>query len=214
VDAERGFTLVEVVVSTAIAAILAVALLSLVHVAVIASASTNARVLARGSTDRLAGQLETDALGAWSVFVPADDVLGASNSDGHELDFVSEDGSHRQVWWAYAYDAAAQNVTRYAYAPGTPARPGDVFEGIAGFSARTFAVTAVGDSSSAIYDPLFAGAVVTPVEFDYGLGGNATGGNHLVRVRLFAAGVNHELLLASGTAPTHYTEVLEYTPPP
>jgi Tfp pilus assembly major pilin PilA len=212
---QRGFTLAELMVATGVAFVLGWLLLRLVATTLLASGHVGARLNASSSADRLAERLESDASSAWSVFVPEMDVGGAANADGHELDFVSEDASHRQYWWAYAFDARSQSVTAYAYAPGTAPAAGQQFDGVTALQAKVFAVTALPDPSSAIYDPLFAGAAATPVDFDFGWNNaQARGGNRFVRVTFSGTGVDRELLLSSGTAPSHFTVVLRYTPAP
>ena len=213
-ETQRGFTLLETLVGAAIGVTLGWALLAIVHAVIFGAAHLDARVNARAAADRLDDRLASDALGAWSIFVPSDDVLGAANADGHEVDFVTENGAHEQFWWAYAYDAATHAVTRYAYVPGAPPTAGDRYESIDGFEARVYAVTDVADPTSAIYDPLLAGARATPVEFAYAWNAQATGGNHLVRVRAYGEGVDRSTLLSSGTAPSHFTAIVEYTPAP
>ena len=213
-EAQRGFTLLETLVGAAIGATLGWVLLAIVHAVIFGAAHLDARVNARTAAYRLDDRLASDALGAWSIFVPSSDVLGASNADGHEIDFVTENGAHEQFWWAYSYDAATHAVTRYAYAPGASPSPGDTYESIDGFEARIYPVTDLANPASAIYDPLLAGARATPVEFTYGWNAEATGGNHLVRVRVRGEGIDRTTLLSSGTAPSHFTAIVEYTPAP
>jgi hypothetical protein len=162
----------------------------------------------------MADRLTADASSAWSIFVPARDVLGTTNADGHEVDFASEDASHRSYWWAYDYDARASQVTLYTYAPGTPASAGDVFSGITAFAAETHPLTDLAAPSSDVYDALFAGDTLTPVDVPFQWGGSAVGGNRLTRLRVQAPGIDRTLLLATGTAPTHFTVIVDYTPPP
>lgn len=214
-ETQRGFTLIEAIVAAAIAAILGWQLLALARTTALAASHLDQRMRGRSAADRLEERFASDATTAWSIFVPGTDVNGAKNDDGHELDFVTEDASHRPYWWAYAFDRAAERVTKYAYVPGhPPAAAGEVYEGIANFGARRYAVTDLAKRSSEAYDPLFAGADVTAVEVAYGWNSAATGGNHLVRVRVAAGGVDRVAVLASGTAPSRFTIVVEYTPPP
>lgn len=212
--AQRGFTLIETLIAAAIAMTIGWTLLVIVHATVSASAHLDARAGARTAIDRLDERMESDATSAWSVFVPDADVLGGANADGHEVDFVTENGAHERFWWAYTYDATAHAVTRYAYAPGKSPAAGEQYAAIDAFDARTYAVTDLHDRSSAIYDPLLAGATATPVEFDYGWNPRATGGNHLVRAHIAGEGVDRVTLLSSGTAPSHFTAIVEYTPAP
>ncbi|HEY1977055.1 MAG TPA: hypothetical protein VGG89_10940 [Candidatus Baltobacteraceae bacterium] len=214
VEAQRGFSLAEIIVASAIAFTIGALLVWMAHATVLAAAHMDTRLSARSTFDRLAERLTADASSAWSVFVPARDVLGNANADGHELDFVSEDASHRSYWWAYDFDARASQVTVYAYAPGTTASAGDVYSGIGALAAETHALTDLANASSDIYDPLFANDALTPVDVPFEWGGSAAGGNHLVRLRVTAEGVDRTMLLATATAPTHFTVVVDYTPPP
>ena len=211
---ERGFTLVEVLVACAIAFVLGWLLLRLVHAMLATSSRIGEHLRASSAADRLSERLTAEAGSAWSVFVPDSDVTGAANADGHEVDFVSEDAAHRRYWRAYSYDAVAGRVTAYAYVPGGATVAGERFDGIASMRAGVFSVTALANAASPMYDPLFAGARATPVDFDFGWNVKAIGGNGLVRVVLRGAAADRVLALSSATAPSHFTVVVEYTPPP
>lgn len=211
---QRGFSLAEIIIASAIAFSIGALLVWLTHATVLAAAHLDRRLSSRSTVDRLAERMTTDASSAWSVFVPKRDVLGNANADGHELDFVSEDASHSSYWWAYDFDARASHVTVYAYAPGTPPSAGDVYPDVNAFAAETHALRDLADPSSDVYDVLFAGDVLTPVDIPFDWGSNAVGGNHVVRVRVATEGVDRTMLLATGTAPTHFTVVVDYTPPP
>ncbi|HKE35802.1 MAG TPA: hypothetical protein VKB39_00120 [Candidatus Baltobacteraceae bacterium] len=204
----------EVLIAAAMAFTIGAVLVWLAHATVLAAGHLDRRVRARGSTDRLAERLTADASSAWSIFVPARDVLGNTNADGHEVDFADEDASHRSYWWAYDFDAHASQVTVYAYAPGTPPSAGDVYDGINVFSSETHAITDLANPVSDVYDVLFAGDALSAVDVPFEWGGNATGGNHLVRIRIAAEGIDRTQLLATATAPTHFTVVVDYTPAP
>lgn len=211
---QRGFSLAEITVASAIAFTIGALLVWLAHATVLAAAHMDRRLNSRSTVDRLAERMTSDASSAWSIFVPAHDVLGNANANGHELDFVSEDASHRSYWWAYDFDSQTSSVTVYAYAPGTPPSAGDVYPGLDAFSAETHALGDLADPSSDVYDALFAGDVLTPVDVPFGWGGNAVGGNHVVRVHVTAEGIDRTMLLATGAAPTHFTVLVDYTPPP
>jgi prepilin-type N-terminal cleavage/methylation domain-containing protein len=215
VTAQRAFSLVELLVAAAIASMLGSALVLILHATIFGAAHLDARLTARTSIDRLSDRLTSDAASAWSIFVPSTDVLGAKNADGHEIDFASEDASRNDCWWAYTFDAKTALVTKYAYVPGGKAVAGDTFASLGGFDAELHPITDLTSRSSDIYDPLFAAANATAVDFDFGWStAAATGGNHLVRVELTGSGIDRTLVLASGTAPSHFTIVVTYTPPP
>ena len=213
-ESQRAFSLVEVVVASAIACTIGALLVWLTHATVLAAAHLNQRLTARGTVDRLAERLTADASSAWSVFVPPRDVLGNANADGHEVDFVSEDASHRSYWWAYDFDSRASSVTVYAYAPGTPASAGDVYSAIDELTAEIHPLTDLANPSSDVYDALYANDTLSPVDVPFEWNANAVGGNRLLRVRVAAAGVDRTLMLATATAPSHFTVIVDYTPAP
>lgn len=169
-------------------------------------------MLARTGTEQLLDRMRSEAASAWSIAVPANDVQGQSNADGHEIDFTTQDAARRTYHWAYRYDAAAQTVTRYAVAPGAPPESGAVLSGVTAFSARGFAATAIADASSPIYDPLFAGTSVVPVSYE--LNDGSVAGNGFVDLSIAAAGFSRSELLSTSVAPTQFTVVIEYTPAP
>lgn len=213
-ESERGFSLVETLVAATIGLFVGYQLLAMTHATAIGASRFGDRLRARASADRLEERLSADAASAWSVFVPANDVRGNANADGHELDFVTEDRSHVPSWWAYAFDAASKRVTRYAYAPGGRLLPGERYDALDGLSARVHPVSDLSKRDGGIYDPLFAGASAPNVDVTFGWSREATGGNHLVSARLTGDGIDRILLLSAATAPSHFTVVVKYTPAP
>jgi type II secretory pathway pseudopilin PulG len=211
---ERGFTLIETVVGAAIAAFVVWGLVAATDRYATASALLNARLNAQASADRLLERMSAEAASSWAVFVPQNDVLGNANADGHELDFFTEDASHRAYAWAYLYDAGSKNLTRYAYAPNAAPVAGDLVGTFDAFSAQSIDVWALGDSSSVAYDPLFAHSAASIVHYTFAAMPGAVGGNPLVRVHLVGSGVDVTEMLASGTAPTKFTVTIPYTPSP
>ena len=209
---QRGAALLDVVVGTAAALIVFSLLVSALHAMVLAESSRHATMLARTESAQLLERMRAEASSAWSVFVPANDFDGASNADGHELDFTTEDAARHVFHWAYLYDAGAMTVTRYAIAPGATPAAGAVATQIAAFSAHAFAANEIADASSAIYDPLFAGATVVPIA--YALPDGSVAGNGFVSVTVAGAGTSQSTLLATTLAPTQFTVVVKYTPAP
>ncbi|MGA8532550.1 MAG: prepilin-type N-terminal cleavage/methylation domain-containing protein [Candidatus Tumulicola sp.] len=212
--AQRGFSLVEVMIAAAIALVVGWELLALTHATIFGAARLDQRLRARTGADRLEERLTSDAASAWSIFVPTQDVNGAGNGDGHEVDFATEDRSHRSYWWAYTFDPPAKRVTRYAYSPGSAPVSGETYADIDGLTAHTHPITDLSRPSSGAYDPLFAQTTVSAVDVDFGWNPDAAGGNHLVSVRLTGGGVDRTTLLASATAPSHFTVLVKYTPAP
>jgi len=211
---ELGFSLIEVVIGGAIAVFAVLAVLSVTNTMVGTAAHLNARAQAQAASDRLAERLSTEATAAWAIFVPAADVFGDDNSDGHEVDLFSENGAHRPYASAYTYDRQTKLVTRYAYAPGIAPAASETIGPLDTFTASAADVTDLANPSSAAYDALFAGASAPVVHFTYAAMPGAAGGNGVVHVHLVASGVDRTVMLASATAPTAFTVVISYTPPP
>ncbi len=169
-------------------------------------------MLARTGTEQLLERMRSEAASAWSISVPASDLDGQSNADGHEVDFTTQDATRRTYRWAYRYDASARSLTRFAVAAGASPEPGAVLSGITAFSAKSYPATAIADAASPIYDPLFAGASVVPVS--YALNDGSVAGNGFVEIAITGAGVSRSELLSTSIAPTQFTVVIEYTPTP
>jgi Tfp pilus assembly protein PilV len=208
-ERQAGFTLIETVIGAAIAIAVVWGLLVFADRLVFWAQAANGRVNAVANADRLVERMSSEAASSWAVWVPATDALGASNADGHELDFFTEDGAHRVYTWAYNFNAATATITRYALNPGNPPSAGDTLGAIDAFSASALSVSELG-----AYDPLFAAASATDVPFTFAAMPGATGGNRLVAVAITASGVDRSVLLASADAPTAFTVVVNYTPSP
>jgi prepilin-type N-terminal cleavage/methylation domain-containing protein len=215
-DGQRGFTLVELLIGAAVAAVVSYGLVVLAGRLAASNAHLQSRLIAAAATERLLERLSAEAASAWSVYRPDADQLGVSNADGHELDFYAQDGSHRPYGWAYRFDAASGTLTRYSFEPGV-AGSGVAGEIVGTFSAFTASdalpPAQLGNPASPVYDPLFANANATAVSIPYAAGGTY-GGNALVGVHVTAAGVDRSEILASATAPTAFTVVVTYTPSP
>jgi prepilin-type N-terminal cleavage/methylation domain-containing protein len=207
---QRGFTLVEVLVAAGISAMLAAIAIGLAHAAIGWSQRASAVADAQTALDRLEERFDAESAGAWSIFVPANDVLGNANADGHEVEIATEDALRRPSFRAYRYDANAQTIAEYVYgsAGATPIATGDVTTGVTAFSA-------INGSASALAGPLFANASIldATVPLPFGVP-EAVGGNRLTIVSATIGHFERDIVLASATAPSSYTVVLRYTPAP
>jgi len=176
--------LVEIVVGAAITAFVLWGLVAFANRMVATAASLNGRLNAIASADRLVERLATDAASAWNVSAPSPS----------EIDFFSEDGSHRPYQWSYRFDSTLQTVTRSS---------GEVFSAIGGFTASNADVTDLANPTAVAYDPLLRSSTVTSAP-----------GNTFVAVHLLGTGVDRAEFFASGAAPTNFTVVVQYTPSP
>jgi prepilin-type N-terminal cleavage/methylation domain-containing protein len=207
---QRGFTLVEVLIAAGISVMLAAFLVSAAHAFAGWSQRASSAVDAQSALDRLEERMDAEAAGSWSVFVPANDVLGDSNADGHEVDIATEDALRRPSFRAYRYDAAAARIDEYVYggAGSSPVPTGDVTRGVVAF-------TATAGAASGLAGPLFANATIVDAEVPSLVGDpEATGGNRLTRIAIAIGRSARTLTLASATAPSRVTVVLRYTPAP
>ncbi len=205
---ESGFTLVETLIAAAIGVLLLVGLVLMVNRFVASVASLNSRLTAQTAADHVIERITSDAQSAWAVYVPVADAIGNSNADGHEVDFFSQDGSHRPFTWGYRYDAQAKHVSRYLLSGAGPT----VDEDLGAFDA--FSATMVSAASLGASDALFAQSTIRSVTAGFDASQSAVGGNGFVRIDLAASGANRSELLASGSAPTTFTVVVRYTSSP
>jgi Tfp pilus assembly protein PilV len=213
-ERQAGFTLLETLVGAAIAFVMLWGLVAMADRLVAAAGAANRRVVAGANAGRLIERLSSEAASSLAVYVAPTDALGRSNSDGHELDFYTQDGAHRGYAWAYTFDRATQTLTHYALSAAGAPLAGDMLNDIDSFSATAATVTQLGIPSSPAFDPLFAGANATDVPYSFATMPNAIGGNRLVVVQLVASGVDRSVVLATQDAPTAFTVVVNYTPSP
>lgn len=208
--AQRGFSLVEVLIAAGISVMLAAILVSAAHAFAGWSQRASAVAGAHSALDRLEERIDAEAAGSWSVFVPANDVLGLSNADGHEFDIATEDALRRPSFRAYRYDAGASRLDEYVYGArgAAPVPTGDVTAAVTAFSAASGA-------ASALAGPLFANATIADAEVPSLVGDpEATGGNRLTRIAIAIGAFRRTFTIASATAPSRVTVVLRYTPAP
>jgi type II secretory pathway pseudopilin PulG len=206
---QRGFTLIDLMVGTAIAILIASLCIAVVHALLGWTARAETTVSATSSLDRLADRWDAAAASAWAIFTPANDVFGAANADGHEFDIATQDDQRRTSYRAYVYSANARKLSEYVYgSPGdAPIATGDVTTGITAFSAQTAKPSTLGD-------PLFTRSTIADADVGVGLESQAIGGNRITSVAISAGSLQRTIALASGTAPSSFTIVLTYTPSP
>ena len=213
---QRGFTLIDVLVGTAIAVVVAGVAIAILHALAGWTVRTAGIVDATSSLDRLADRWDADAATAWSIFTPTTDVFGVANADGHEFDIATQDDLRRTSYRAYAYDASTRTLSEYIYAsPGdAPTPTGDVTTGVGAFVATTEVPSSLQRPGDPLYDPLFAPSTIVDADVPVGLAAQALGGNRITMVRISAGNQTRTIALASGTAPSSFTVVLTYTPAP
>ncbi len=209
---QRGAALLDLVVGAAVALIVFSSLVTALHFIVDTARSRHAAMVARTESDQMFERMDSEAASAWSIFVPSQDLDGASNADGHEVDFTTEDAARHLFHWAYRYDAHAMTVTRYTLATGSAPQATSTATEITAFGARAFAASAITDPASPIYDPLFAGVTVPSIA--YTLSDGTLSGNGFVQVSIAGAGTSRSELLATTVSPTQFTVVVKYTPAP
>jgi len=215
-NGQYGFTLVEIVVASACAVLLISILVAIAQAAVNWSQRTSQTVAAEADLDRLTDRWYAGAATAWAIFTPPNDVFGTSNADGHEFDLVTENSQREPSFQAYRYDAAGKRLLEYTYGSlgSSPIATGDESDNISAFNAATYAATEIQDQHSPLYDPLFSGATIANAAVPLNLGSSAIGGNQITRIHIATNRLDRVILLASATAPSNFTVILKYTPPP
>lgn len=206
---ERGFTLVELLIATGIWAVLCGVLLFVTQ-----GLFANAGVMAeqRREYTQLSQLIETwdaESSSALAIFVPARDVLGNANGDGHEFDFYSRDVAHAGHFWAYRWEAATQRLQRYSYtAVGSPATPsGAPLEHVQSLRATR-------KPASTLQGPFLNGYVPKDVAVNFGYPG-VDGGNAITDVVVANLRGSREIELLPGTMPSGFAIVVSsFTPKP
>lgn len=216
VRSERGFTLVEVLISVGLTLAVSIALLLLVK----ATASVLPQQLSGmdQGLQRQAAALQTDASTADAIFVPSSnevDFFALTSSTDGNIDGIN--APRTGLYWKYVYDPLAQTIQRYDYVPGgatgrrtlsggidaTASYPPQ--NGVLGFSARTLSADQLGGAENA-YASALQGLSVQAFPVNVG-GLGITGGNQVTEVVLTTQGGTRRVHLLSGTMPSGFTLV-------
>lgn len=213
----RGYTLVELLVSTAIILILTIAVGNTIVASLHVQAMHADRVAMSRSASELAARLSEEARSSTAVFIPSTDVTGNPNagpSGPHEVDFFRRLSAGGNAFVAYGFDASTGDVTRYEYSTVSGAKT---------ISAQDLAASAIGSFSVRREHVADAGPIVgqkdpPSVTIFYG-SPELAGGNDVVVAEIAAqtsSGVPSHLYvihLASRAAPTSLAILTPKSPP-
>ncbi len=157
-----------------------------------------------GAVNTTLDQIATDAQHSRWVGIPSTDIYGASNTNGHEIDFYTVDSNKNPYFWAWYYDTNAQTLQKYTYTdPASRANlktAGQQAWNITGFSAASLALSTITNAElSAI-----GVTSITPQNVGYGY----TVSNNIIKIVLSTADEVVPLELAPAVGPTGFYEVV------
>ena len=210
--AERGSTLLDVLLASAIGAMIAIVSIGVFRLGLGLTIQTTTAAgnvtHVRTVTDRLHARADS----AWAIFVPTNDVFGHLNSDGHEVDFFTESADHVPLYWAENYDASKRTLTGYTFAtPGDPPTTRDEpITDVRRFTAQSGHLEDLASEGSPLYDPLFAHATLHDADLAFTSEPGVHGGNAFVSLRFTIGKVAQEATLAPATTPTGFTVIVPY----
>ena len=228
---EPGFSLIEVLIATALFAVVSFGAFEAVRQLVTAMQHVSARRLAYGSLERLSLQLRAEARGATAIWSSAPSA-GSAHDDCVQLDFYTADASG-PTFWSYrsfpnhgASDAipAAALERLAARAPIAPCDASQNGAIVLSKLSAPLAVSAVAANQLAQHhdpytleaDSPFVDASVPatpPIQLGVldALGGPVSGGNTVVEARIDTTDGSRVVDLLPGVFPNGFTEVLRYT---
>jgi hypothetical protein len=234
---ERAFTTVDLLISGGSAVMVAAACIfaysTFSHAAYAQAYNSAGKAAAQTVVD----SLERDCGGAIACFVPASDVGGHSNADGHEVAMYTRDAAGTGKFWSYCYRASgttncstsarSASVNLYgAYAwtdlpqngGAGPALAGAIASNITGLAAKTIAASQLLNTTT---NPLTAAVfqtagytTITDVTRRTGYT-NVLAGNQVTIVSISSEGLSRTIHIAAGARPTHIQTVIgQVTPAP
>jgi prepilin-type N-terminal cleavage/methylation domain-containing protein len=228
---EAGFSLIEVLIATALFAVVALAAFEAVRLLASSAPRLAARHAAYASLERLTARMRAEARSATAIWSSSAQP-GAAHDDCAQLDFFTADARGPQFWSYRSYpnhtatdavagDALVRLAGTAPIAPCDPAQTGDVvLTGVRGALAIATIAPAqlaahtdayLGEADSAFV----AGGVPATAPVALGVldavGTAIAGGNTVVEVRIDTADGSRVADLLPGVFPNGFTEVLRYT---
>ncbi|MEA2718555.1 MAG: hypothetical protein QOJ39_419 [Candidatus Eremiobacteraeota bacterium] len=229
--AEAGFSLIEVLLATALFGVVALGAFEGVRQLATGMRQLMARLLAYGSLERLTAQLRAEARSATAIWVSSPALAGA-HDDCVQIDFFTADAGGPKFWSYRAFtnhtaaDAVAGDVLERLAAT-APIAPCDTsLHGVtalaglrAGLSAQTDAAGALPAHRDAYLDesdsPFVVPSVPATAPVALGVldasGGAVRGGNAITELRMETGDGSRVVDLLPGVFPSGFTEVLRYT---
>ncbi|HYW53354.1 MAG TPA: prepilin-type N-terminal cleavage/methylation domain-containing protein [Dongiaceae bacterium] len=228
---ERGFSLIEVLIATALFAVVAFGAFELVRQLGENARRLTARHVAYGSLERLAAQLRAEARSATAIWVSSPSA-GSAHDDCVQVDFFTADAAG-PAFWSYrsfpnhtASDAVPGDTLqrlagRAPIAPCDAAQSGTVVLGDlrAPLAAGTITADVLARHRDRYLDandsPFVAASVPATAPVALGVldasGAPVRGGNTVVELRLETGDGSRVADLLPGVFPSGFTEVLRYT---
>jgi prepilin-type N-terminal cleavage/methylation domain-containing protein len=202
-EEERGFTLVEMLISAAVMVMVSMSVLMLVKSS---SAVLAARVGEQNAGIALSAQvnrMQSDASAADAIWAPNPNEVDfySLNSASDGSNTVASNAPRKGLYWSYVYDPSTQTLGRYDYVPMngmgmrrvTATAGYTPIRGVSNFSVQT--VTA---------DKVLAGIPAHAYPVNVG-GSGITGGNALTKVRITTQAGMREVHLLPGNMPSGFT---------
>ncbi|HEX3550621.1 MAG TPA: hypothetical protein VHT53_09600 [Candidatus Elarobacter sp.] len=228
--AEAGFSLIDVLLATALFVVLALGAFEALRLLAAAVRHTAARHAGYAAVEQFAAQLRAEARSATAIWTSSP-AAGSGAGDCVQLDFYAADGVGPSFWSYRQFpnhaataspsgDAVQRVAARAPIAPCDPSATGDVV--LTGLRAPLAIATTAPNALPAHRDPYAGGAdsafvasgvpATAPVSLgvDDASGAPLAGGNTVVAVRVATADVARSVDLVPGTFPNGFTEVLRY----
>jgi len=175
----RAYTLIELLIGLAVGLLSLGLILSAIMGMVNATRTVRQHQADFTSANELMDALLRSSDSATAMFIPAVDILGTANTDGHALGFLAKGHADVPYFWQFVYDANAHTVTEYDYSNFSvpaPVAHGAPFVNVLAFSASRI-------TADRLTDPFLQGYVPTSYELDTGFPGVKMG-NTLYAVTL------------------------------
>jgi YD repeat-containing protein len=228
VNAQRGFTLLDVSLAIVLAVVLGLATLGVLRGLFALSAAAATASGGSLTLDQTSDEMRSDAETAFAVFVPTQDVMRRPNSGAsgaHEIDFYTRTDTGQIASWAYFFDAAAHTLRRFDYDAaghvGEATRANGTIDttarypaltGVTGFRAQTLQASELIGAEN-VYASAIAPALggLAPKALPVGFAapgdarGDRFGGNVTVQIAIATEHGSRTLHLATAALPSGFT---------